>query len=362
VTSKLTMEFGAAATFVLLLVVRTGVWFMPNYSQSLSIIGNPFQAPAVPLEYQYIYGSWLIHFIGFVVGASTPWKFFLLNAFFTSCFLMILFLIARVSAPKHLVPFLFGLLCLMPATSISIFWIGMDGLTLLLMAVSVAIIRKGSLWQLWLVSCLLGLQHAEMGALAYVLFVISLAIKRDWRTITPVLNGLCVLLVTKIVFELVLLLNQIEYLSRSEWLLEHLDQSLAMFVWSPVAILWSAMGALWLTFVSKRYAVVIPVEILVPTLLALVPTMLSFDQTRTLAILLFPTITWYFVSGQSFVIKLHEAIRVRGLVLLSLVPSLVVFMGQPYTSIFFEGLYFIFNSIFGWTELPLDPATWPFVN
>ena len=362
VTSKTHLGLGAAFVFVSLLVVRTGVWFMPNYSQSLSIINNPFESPPLPPEQQYIYGSWLIHFIGFLVGASSPWKFFLLNGFFTFCFLMVLFWIARRSAPHQMAPFLFGLLCLTPAASVAIFWVGMDGLTLLLMAVSIALLRHGLLWGLWVIGFLLGLQHSEMGVVAYLLFVVSLAIKRDWRTMKLALHVLAVLIVTKVVFEFVLSANQIEYLSRSEWLVENMGQSLAMFAWSPVAIIWSAMGALWITFVSKHHRVSVPRHVLVPVILALIPTMLSIDQTRTLAIVLFPVIAWHLVSDQELTLKLYQRLRMRGLVLLSIIPSVVVWQGQPYTSIFFEGIFFILNVIFGWMQLPPNPATWPFNN
>lgn len=72
------------------LVIRTGVWFFPNYSNSLSIIEDPFKSPDLNPEQQYIFGSWLIHAIAHWVGVNSAVGFFVLNFVFVVLFFLLL--------------------------------------------------------------------------------------------------------------------------------------------------------------------------------------------------------------------------------------------------------------------------------
>lgn len=87
---------------------------------------------------------------------------------------------------------------------------------------------------------------------------------------------------------------------------------------------------------------------------------ISADQTRVLAIITFPLVSTYWLLNQDFLNKLTR----RELSLLfttwALMPWGWVWEGAPKWSAFPYDVAYILHRIFGWFNVPADPALWPF--
>lgn len=344
------------------LVIRTGVWFFPNYSNSLSIIEDPFKSPDLNPEQQYIFGSWLIHAIAHWVGVNSAVGFFLLNLVFVSLFFLIAWAAIKERFTETIRPLVFGLFCLFPASSIIIWWVGMDALTLVLLEIIVLAITKR--WRVVsaVVPSLLALQHFEFSFIALILFLIGLLLQRAKDLSSRVFVSIVLLSVSKGLFEAVLASNDIVYVSRFSWMLENLGSSLLMFFWAFLPILWSLFG-LFLVFVKWSGASFQQLKhVFVPLVLCLIPVMLSFDQTRTGAVLIFPILFYFLLSEVNFIEINLQKIRPGVLLLISLVPTFIVLSGRVQSGVFMEDIYFAIHAVFNVFDVPSDPATWPFTN
>jgi hypothetical protein len=344
------------------LVIRTGVWFFPNYSNSLSIIEDPFKSPDLNPEQQYIFGSWLIHAIAHWVGVNSAVGFFVLNFVFVVLFFLIAWSAIKGKFTDAIRPLVFGFFCVFPASSIIIWWVGMDALTLVLLEIIVLAIMKR--WRVVSVVApsLLALQHFEFGFIALTLLLIGLLLQRAKELSSRLSLSIAVLCVSKGLFEAVLTSNDIVYVSRFSWMLENLGSSLLMFFWGFLPILWSLFGLFavfvkWSGATFQRFR-----HVIVPLVLCLIPVMLSFDQTRTGAVLIFPILFYFLLSEVTFLETKLQKISPGVLLLISLVPTLIVWSGSVQTGVFMEDIYFAIHTLFNVFDVPSDPATWPFTN
>lgn len=344
------------------LIIRTGIWFFPNYSSSLSIIQDPFRSPVLPAEQQYIFGSWLIHVIAHFLLVKSAGQFFLLNFVFVVLFFVIAWFAIRKSYPGQLGSIAFGIFCLFPASSMIIWWVGMDALTLVLLEIIVISVIRGWWVGSIFASVLLALQHFEFGFLALVLLLVSFTVQRAKSRSILLFASIILLCLSKLIFEVALSLSRITYVSRFTWMLENLSSSVSMFVWALLPILWSLFGLLlvfkyWsgINFRQSRH-------IFIPMVLALVPTMASFDQTRTGAVLVFSALFYFLLTEAPLLTSKLQKINPGGLLLISLIPTLVVLSGKVQTGVFMEDIYYVIHVLFNVFDIPSDPSTWPFTN
>ena len=342
------------------LILRTGIWFMPNYNSSLAIIQNPFVSPPLPEQAQYIFGSWLIHFFAHLIGVDSAVKFFLVNLMFTVLFIALLHDLSRQKFRASNRNIVFGSFLLLPAVTTSLFWVGMDGLTLVLLTLAVrSLISKRLNW--FFVHCmLLALQHFEMAAIAMVLLFVSLVIKKDLPQSKRVFLGLVCMVASKVAFDFVMKSASVSYHSRVDWLLEHFSESLLMFIVSFPLIIWSAFGALTLFWLICGFVPRPKGYILVPLLIALLPVSLSFDQTRTFAIITFPLLVFWLTVKPNWAEKVSSDNVARNLFFVSLIPVVIVWEGVPGSTLIMFDFLLVVDRLFSLGLVPPDPSVWPF--
>ena len=162
-----------------LMLVKTGLWAMPNLILTRQIAQNPFVNPFADPFAHYLFWNWLTPWLAWLVGASGEIAFFLFNLAFLVAFNAgVVWLLWRDLPPRSA---RLGLLAFaaLPASTTAWFWLSTDALTLCLLLAAVVWRRH---WLLMpIIGVLLGMQHFEQGLLA-ALLAMSVAVLNDGWT------------------------------------------------------------------------------------------------------------------------------------------------------------------------------------
>lgn len=344
--------------------VKTGIWYIPNLGASQVIATNPFSNPFSDPDAHYLFWSWLGPFAAWLIGANGKWQFLVFHLFFSIAFTLLFIKIAFDNFPSDLARSSLVLFSALPVSATSYFWISADSITLFLMLLALA--SSGSVILTFIIGTLLGMQHFEQGFFAALglLFAIALSSKQgyvlrySWKYCLGLLIGVC--------FGKAALLCIFEYNSivinsgRMHWLRSHIHLLLNQFFYHFHYIIWSVLGIGW--FFALRFADwgtrSVPFFLSLACLSLLLP--ISGDQTRVLAIVTFPLISAYLLFNRDFL----EGLTRREVALVftgwALMPWYWVWGGIPKWSVFPYDVSYVLHELFGWFNIPADPALWPF--
>ena len=280
---------------LLLLLVKVGVWTIPNYGMSRLVASHPFVNPFTDPYAQYLYWNWLAPFVAWSVGATGPLSFFLFHLAFAAAFTILFVTTIFRRLPDEVARASLILFCALPASGTVYFWVGMDAVVLFLMLVPLLF---PSIRGLPLVAGLaLGMQHFEQGFAAGVaLLLTTLTYRRmqvepsyplrftvEWLAGTVVGKGVLICL-----FE--------------RWNVPVNDGRMVLFghefqdllggaFFHAEIVLWSAFGVGWIAlfrYVDRLRREAIPCLV---GLLACSPFLvLARDETRVVSIVTFPVI------------------------------------------------------------------------
>lgn len=348
----------------LLTLFKTGIWYIPNLGASQAIAQNPFTNPFPDPNAHYLFWSWLGPFLAWLIGATGKWQFFAFHLFFSVAFTLLFIRVAFNTLSNDLARSSLVLFSVLPVSATAYFWVSSDSITLFLMLLALAFPR--SLAFTFIVGLLLGMQHFEQGffAAAGLLFAIAIshrqgyALKYSWK--------FCLLLLIGVIAGKFLLFGLFSHYSinvnsgRMHWLREHLHLLLNQFFFHFHYIIWSVLGLGWL--VALRFTdwgvKSVPFFLTLAGLCLLLPV--SGDQTRVLAIITFPLVSAYWLFNQDFLKNLAK----REISLLftawALMPWGWVWGGAPKWSAFPYDIAYVLHRLFGWFNVPADPALWPF--
>lgn len=346
------------------MVVKTGIWHIPNLDSSARIAQNPFILWEPRPSEQYIFTSWLGPFVAWVIGARNEALFLLLHLVFALLFTatVVWLVFARLKEDQARLAIIV-FVCL-PASANPYFWSGNDGLTLLLFAAALALrerpIGAGA------VGVLIGLQHFEQGMFGFAaLAAASWATPRfggptvfPWRSAAATLIGI---LVGKALLMLIFKLNGMAVVGREGWLLEHLPEMLTQFWFRSQYILFTALGLGWL--VALRYAdngrAALPFFICLLGLLPLV--VIVNDQTRVIGNVTFPLLFAFWLTNAHFLGGVERREAAALLLIWLVVPWSWAFEGLPTWSVLPYDLVYAANKLFGWFHVPdTFVSMWPF--
>ena len=116
-----------------ILIIKTGVWFIPNLEIYRQISINPFTNPFVGNENaQYLVWSWLGPFIAWVLKVNSFSAFLILHTLFLVAFFVSTLRLIHKTLPTREARISAAVFITLPFSSTAIYWIGMDALTLLL--------------------------------------------------------------------------------------------------------------------------------------------------------------------------------------------------------------------------------------
>lgn len=339
-------------------LIHSGVWFMPNLSSSLTVAANPFATPELAEDGQYIFSSWLYHFLAYSLGADSPITLFIFGFLAAALFFFLTldYIYRKVGLQFFLnaaVVFL-----LLPASFTAFYWVGMDGLTLLLMicAIRAAELRTASAF----FGFCLGIQHFEMGFSAFALLLIASLLSKRKHEILSSFWILGSIAAGKIALELLFTYLNIEHKGRSEWLAGHLPELLEATLFSFPQILWSMFGFTWLVIVLAFREARPKLSFILPFALVVAFAFISADQTRTMAIVSFPLILSRIILNKDIYRKLPSFGLRTTVLLFVLSPIVWVWNGITYSSLIFYDLAIFIGRTLGGIAIPADPALWPF--
>lgn len=348
---------------LILAVFKTGIWYIPNLGSVQLIAQNPFVNPFPDPNAHYLFWSWLGPFLAWVIGATSKWKFFAFHLFFSVAFTLLYIRIAFNSFSNKLARSSLILFSVLPVSATAYFWIGPDSLTLFLMILAMAFPK--SFFLTTLIGVLLGMQHFEQSffAVAGLLFATTISYKQNYR-LEYSLNFCFSLLFGVILGKVILVIIFSHYSidvnsGRMYFLMEHIHSLLSQFFFRFHYIVWSILGLGWL--VALRFCdlgkISAPFMVTLFGLCLLLPV--SGDPTRVLAIITFPLVSSYWLLNQDFLEKLTK----REISLLFATWALMPWgwvWGTPKWSVFPYDVAFILHQIFGWFDVPENPALWPF--
>ncbi|MBB3808903.1 hypothetical protein [Pseudochelatococcus contaminans] len=349
----------------LLTLFKTGIWYIPNLSTTQSIAQNPFASPFS--EYStdhYLFWSWLGPFVAWLIGATGKWQFFAFHLAFSVAFTLLFIRIAFTNFSNELARSSLVLFSVLPVSATAYFWVSTDSITLFLMLLALAF--PNSLLLTFSLGILLGMQHFEQGffAAAGLLFAVTIShkqgylLKYSWK--------FCLSLLIGTILGKIILIGLFKYYSidiesgRLDWLLRNINLLLSYFFFHFHYIIWSVLGLGWLVairFMDWGHKSV-PFFLTLAGLCLLLPV--SGDQTRVLAIITFPLVSAYWLFNQDFLEKITRREISMLFIAWVLVPWGWVWDGIPRWSAFPYDVAYVLHRLFGWFDVPMDPALWPF--
>lgn len=331
---------------------NSGLWLMPNLSAqfqvSQSLTRNAFVFP----EEHYLYTNYLQPALFGILGLN-KFRYYAVYALFITVLFLALFCFWFVRYHGRKIAIremkLFAALTF-PVFAIPFFWIGMDGMTLLLMLLT--LISLSSPWVL-LPAILLGIQHFEQGFLGFSLLGLSIVISGiptalrlngfnleiagDIRPMqylkTAVVKILPILL--GIVFGKLLLSGWFNWLNleilvnRKEYLDSYSSLFLSRWLQSWPLIAWSFLGVGWLLLIAK---IKVTWPLLLVSLGTFFFTALVADQTRVGIIVLFPSLFYWIMMNSEIWQSLTTKFSIALVILYLILPPVVVW-GKPYNSL-----------------------------
>lgn len=349
----------------LLTLFKTGIWYIPNMDVSRAIAQNPFTNPFPDPNAHYLLWSWLGPFLAWLIGATGKWQFFAFHLFFSIAFTILFIKVAFNTFSNELARSSLVLFSILPVSATAYFWVSLDSITLFLMLLALAF--QDSLTFTFIIGLLLGMQHFEQSffAAAGLLFAVSISYKQgytlrySWK--------FCLLLLIGVISGKFLLFGLFSYHSidvnsgRIYWLREHIHILLNQFFFHFHYIIWSVLGLGWL--VALRFTdwggKSVPFFLTLAGLsLSVLPV--SGDQTRVMAIITFPLIAVYWLLNQDFLEKLTKREVSLLFTAWALMPWQWVWGGAPKWSAFPYDIAYVLHLLFGWFNVPENPALWPF--
>jgi hypothetical protein len=326
--------------FLTILVVKTGVWFIPNLEIYRQISINPFANPFVGNENaQYLVWSWLGPFIAWTLKISSFGAFFALHALFLVAFFASSLRLIHKNLPTREARISAAIFITLPFSSTGLYWVGMDALTLLLMA-QILVFRK-NLVVSFILAVLLGMQHFEQGVVAVVILAIFEVLNRR-STSEPharkAFFHLCLILglgIGRALLTLIFELNGMNlnsgrlylYLNSFAGLADLFINNVQIIVWSTLAVGWFLLIALYKGSPTHSR------NLLLASLMSALSAILVFDQTRVAAIVSFMFIATGLLLQDNLLKMLSNRLVTIYLGLWAIIPFTWVFGGVVKTSV-----------------------------
>lgn len=348
----------------LITLFKTGIWYIPNLDASQAIAQNPFVNPFPDPNAHYLFWSWLGPFAAWLIGAKSKFQFFAFHLAFSIAFTLLFIKIAFANFSDKLARSSIILFTVLPVSATAYFWVSSDSITLFLMLLALAFPQGAILT--FIIGALLGMQHFEQGffAAAGLLFAVFLSNKQG--NYLKYSLKFCILLLLGVIagkFTLIVIFkyHSIEVNSgRMHWLRGHIHLLLNQFFFHFHYIIWSILGLGWI--IALRFIdwgrKSIPFFITLAGLCLLLPV--SGDQTRVLAVLTFPLIAAYWLFNSDFLEKISKREISLIFSIWALMPWGWVWGGTPRWSAFPYDIAYILHRLFGWFDVPANPALWPF--
>lgn len=302
------------STLTVAVLLKTGFGVMPNIANQSSFAAHPMHN-ALPSEHSFIWWNWLSPATAHVLGLTDQGSYGLFCMALSLAVLPAMYLALRsFGLDLREARWRTVLVCTLPASFTTLFWVGMDSMTLLLLVLVVAVHRR--LLASVALGVLCGLQHAEQSLVAIALlgFALWLYERRQVRNAAAALGGV---LTGKVV--LMLLVGHVsgdKVQTRWDWFVAHHANVLHEFVSAWPMVVWSVFGAGWLVLLGARLGRREWLLVAVAFAAGLAMTITSGDPTRVASITTLPAML-VLLSRASFSAELLRSRLIITLALLA---------------------------------------------
>ncbi len=348
----------------LIMLFKTGVWFIPNLSSSLAMAQNPFTNPYPDPNAHYLCWIWISAFLGWVVGIKETWSFFLLHLLFSISFTVLFIRTAFVRLQGREARVSLILFSLLPVSATAYFWVSYDSITLFLMMAALAF--PGRLFLPLMFGIIIGMQRFGQAFFAYAGVLFAIYCSKFYKTrVEFTLQWALGLLIGAICGKL-MLVAMFSYLGVSvnsgnlyrQLHGEFLPQATGLFYHFHYAV-FSVLGLGWIVLIKYFDKKKDAIPFLIPffaLLLLLIPV---GDKTRVLAIVTFPLVASFWILNKDFLASLSDRLVAWLLLLWCIVPWAWVW-GEPKWSAFPYDIAYVIHELFGWFSVPVELRMWPF--
>ncbi len=331
--------FNIYTLFLLIVVIgNTGIWYMPNiegqYIMSQHLTKIPFGDP----NQHYMMTNYLQPFLFGIFGGNSLTQY-LLFTFLTTISFLILFINWFIRTYSQMYETIFYKLLALITFSIFMvpfYWIGMDGMTLLLMLL--IMINYHDIKKSLFFAVLLGTQHSEQGLAGFLLLLGSLTIftivskKRvEWKVIENPIYIILGIIFGKLMLLIWFSVAGIDLLTnRHIFLKQHLDIFINQWLAGWPFILYSMFGIGWiliLRYLKYTYPLVLA------SLIAFIFVMVAGDQTRVSAIILFPSLFYWVFMNKPLINAITIKTSILVLSMYLLLPVVFVWEGYAFGSL-----------------------------
>lgn len=351
-------------TLIALTVLKSGVWFMPNLSAQIELAKNPFVNPFADPEAHYLVWNWLGPCIAWLIGATSLPYYFLLHFLFSVLFSVVVAYVCFARLSDRNARIALVLFALLPVSATSYFWVGMDSLTLLLIA-SAFLVTNSLLWPM-VIGLLLGFQHFEQAFVASCLLLLVVVLRMRLSQTQSVSLAWCLALIASVLFGKLLLVLLFDYYGievatdRSFWLTRLFPEMVKQVFSHGHYAIWSILALGWVVLIKDLERGKAAIPVLFGLLLASIFLVLVFDQTRVLAIITFPILLVSWLLDTDFLSGLEQRFVSWLLLIWIFVPWAWVLGGVPQLSVLPYNVALVMAPFTDLYVVPDDLAWWPF--
>jgi hypothetical protein len=308
-----------------LVVLKSGVWLMPNLPAQFAVSQSLTRNGLADAGSHYLYGTYLQPVVFGVLGPRSFAAYAAYCGLLTLAFAALLF---AAFFTTHGVTWKALGLATFAVVMVPLYWVGMDGLTLLL--VLAVVLTLHTPWS-WLPAVLLSWQHFEHGFVAFAILALTIAVAGRTLVLRLVLIVLGALLAGKGALVGYFALVGI-HVAQTRAGVMHANLTETMLEWrsSWPIILWSLGGAGWIIVLA---AVRRAWPVLVAAVAALLVLMTTSDHTRTGSILLFPALLYWLILDRSLWAGLRPVWIAAALLAYVSLPVVYVWAGVPCGSV-----------------------------
>ena len=352
------------AVIVVIAIVKTGIWVIPTIPGYARMASDPFHYHP---NLTYLPENWLHTFIGWLVFARDWRSFAVLNLVLAFAFLAVMFTLffRRLSDRSARTATL--IFIAMPVSTTAFYWLGLDSLTVLLMALALLVMRRW--WLVVIVGFLLGMQHFEQGIASALLLAGASGVgiimrQRSWRSLVfPVVFGVGLVAGRGLLNLLYSLWHiTIDY-DRIDYFRDNFLALVHQYFDYPFLIWFSILGITWLAVVRFALQGRKAIPMLVGIVVLALATIIYSDHTRVACILSLMLLVSEMLLDEEFLSSITSGEIVFFAVLWLIVPFVWVWgvVVQP-SSISFD-VQAVLHKLFGWFGVPRGDNffSWPFI-
>ena len=336
------------ALLAVLVVVKSGIWFIPNLDIYRQVSLNPFSNPFVGnTNAQYLVWSWLGNYLAWILGIKTFGAFFAFHFLLSCAFLVTVALWIRANFNFHAARVVSVIFCSLPVASTSFYWVGMDSLTLFLLSLLLHFYRKPAL--ACLVGVLVGLQHFEQGvfAIAGIFLVVLLEKVVDKSKIRLSVKFVAASLAGVVIGRIVLnvLFTQLSFgleSDRTQLWLSNINGLFQVFVGNLDVTVWSTLACGWLVafyVISKNTLSMW--SVLAILAVGVLAGLMVFDESRVMEIVTFPVFMLFLYKHQDLLEKVRDNTLIAYFAIWLAVPWLWVLGGVTEKSLLLTDLQWV---------------------